>query len=759
MATEHNFILDLMTALGAAAGGGYIAKTLRQPVLLGYLVSGLVVGPFGLKLLSEANEIKPLAEIGVAFLLFALGVEFSIAEFKRVKDIAIKGSLLQIGITITLVALLATAIGWVEGFTQGIFLGAILSLSSTAVVLKSLTERGEINTLHGQVMLAILIAQDLALGLMLAILPALNEPANLGGEIVSALLKVLIFIAGAYAFGRWVVPPVIKSVAQTESNELFLITVIALCLGVALTTDALGLSIEMGAFVAGLMIAEIDYSDQALAKVLPLRDTFATLFFTSIGMLIDPGVLIDNIGLILGLVAVVMLGKAAIILPIVLKFGYSFKTAFITSFGLNQIGEFSFVLALVGRENGFLSENQYLLILGTTAITLVLTPVWLRLSPRLADQLGNLPGLAKYLRKFRDTKALSIPETIRDHVVVAGYGRVGQIIVKILHSQGYNVLVVENSEAAIQQLRIQKIPYIFGDADSEMVLEKAHLEKAKALAIALPDPASTRLLLKRALEFAPKLDVVVRCHDNKEIDILNQLGAQEVVQPEFEAALEIGSHLLITLGEKPLLIQSVINDIRADRYISIRPERGVNLVKKDVNDAALELRSNWVTVENGSPLNGITLATADIRNLTGATVMAIQKGERTQYYPKGNTILSSGDRLQVVGEAEELAGFRDLMMGILIIGSPYSHWVTLRENSLLVGMNLSDIKARYNVAVQSIRRHGKLLNSVKGGMAFQSEDCLLLQGERDRVEEVEKLAADGAADGVTDVTDELLTNN
>ncbi|HBK63925.1 MAG TPA: sodium:calcium exchanger, partial [Cyanobacteria bacterium UBA11166] len=251
MAAGHNFILDLMTALGSAAAGGYLAKQLRQPVLLGYLVSGLVVGPFGLKLLSEANEIKPLAEIGVAFLLFALGVEFSIAEFKRVKDIAIKGSLLQIGVTIGLVAILATVIGWVNGFNQGIFLGAILSLSSTAVVLKTLTERGEINTLHGQVMLAILIAQDLALGLMLAILPALKEPANLGWEIVGALLKVLVFIAGAYAVGRWVVPPAIKSVARTESSELFLITVIALCLGVALTTEALGLSIEMGAFVAG----------------------------------------------------------------------------------------------------------------------------------------------------------------------------------------------------------------------------------------------------------------------------------------------------------------------------------------------------------------------------------------------------------------------------------------------------------------------------------------------------------------------------
>ncbi|HBB31799.1 MAG TPA: sodium:calcium exchanger [Cyanobacteria bacterium UBA9273] len=740
MAAEHNFILDLTTVLGAAAVGGYLAKQLRQPVLLGYLASGLVVGPFGLKLLSEVNQIKALAEIGVAFLLFALGVEFSIAEFKRVKDIALKGSLLQIGLTMALVAFLATASGWVEGFTQGIFLGAILSLSSTAVVLKSLTERGETNTLHGQVMLAILIAQDLALGLMLAILPALNQPENIGNALFGALLKVGVFIVAAIAAARWIVPRLFESIAQTKSSELFLLAVIALCLGVAVITDKLGLSIEMGAFVAGLTISEIDYADQALAKVLPLRDTFASLFFVSIGMLIDPVILIENLGVILSLVTVVMLGKATIILPIVLKFGYSFKTAFITSFGLNQIGEFSFVLALVGLENGLIAQERYLLLLGTTAITLVLTPVWLRFSPRLADEVANLPWLASYLRQFRNTKALSVPETIRDHVVVAGYGRVGQVIVRILHNQGYKVLVIENSEGAIQQLRSQKIPYIFGDADSEMVLEKAHLEKAKALAIALPDPASTRLLLKRALEFAPELDVVARCHTNSEIDLLTQLGAQEVVQPEFEAALEIGSHLLATLGEEQLIIQAVINAIRTDRYLSIRPERAINAMRQDLKEAALELHSAWVTVEKGSPLDGLTLAAADIRNLTGVTVMAMQKADQTLYYPKGKTILNSGDRLLAVGEREELAAFRDLIVGRCTFGQGYSQWVTLAENSMLVGIKPTDIQRQYNLVVQAIRRQGKLYNGVDDTMELQPKDYLLLRGESDRLEQFAKLA-------------------
>jgi CPA2 family monovalent cation:H+ antiporter-2 len=740
MAAAHPFILDLTIVLGASALGGYLANRLRQPVILGYLASGLIVGPFGLKLLSEVEQIKPLAEIGIAFLLFALGVEFSLAELKRVQDIAIKGSTLQIGITIALVALLATILGWAETPVQGIFLGAILSLSSTAVVLKTLTERGETNTIHGQVMLAILIAQDLALGLMLAILPALNQPANIGSALGSALLKVVVFLAVAIAMGRWCVPQLIKRIAETESSELFLLTVIALCLGVALITAKLGLSIEMGAFVAGLMISEIDYADQALAKILPLRDTFASLFFASIGMLIDPNVLVQNFVTILVLVTIVMLGKAAIILPIVMKFGYSFKTAVIASLGLNQIGEFSFVLALVGLEKGFLTQDKYLLLAGTTAITLLLTPIWMRFSPIFADKVANLPFLSSYLNQFRDSKDLSIPEGFRDYIVVAGYGRVGQLIVTILRNQGHKVLVIENSEAAIKRLKNQQIPFIFGDADSELVLEKAHLEKAKALAIALPDPASTRLLLKRALEFAPELDVVARSHQNHEIDLLTQLGAKEVVQPEFEAALEMGSHLLITLGEPLWSIHSVIDELRTDRYLSIRPEQAQRKRQLDLSEAVPELNREWLTLDENSPLVGMTLAAADIRNLTGVTLMAVRKGDTTLEYPSGKTTLNAHDRLLLVGKREELAAFQDFMMGRKTVEASYSHWVTLAEQSTLVGMKLADLCHQYEVQVQAIRRQGKLDYTADSEMVLQPGDCLLLQGERDRIQSLEQLA-------------------
>lgn len=740
MASEHQFILDLTTALGAAAVGGYLANRLRQPVLVGYLASGLAIGPFGFKLIGEVAQIKALAEVGVAFLLFALGVEFSLAELKRVKDIALKGSVLQIGLTITLVGAIAFVVGWVESWQQGVFLGAMLSLSSTAVVLKTLTERGEINTVHGQIMLAILIAQDLALGLMLAILPALDGSENIGKALLAAVLKATLFFAAAFAAGRWLVPPLIKNIARTESGELFLLTVIALCLVVSLITSELGLSIEMGAFVAGLMVSEIDYSEHALAKVLPLRDTFACVFFASIGMLIDPQVILNNLGAISGLVVLVALGKALIIAPIVLKFGYSFKTAIVAGLGLSQIGEFSFVLAVVGRKLDFIDLERYLLLVGVTAISLILTPAWLRFAPNLADRLSKVPLIAKYLGDFQGIKALSVPETIRDHVVVAGYGRVGKVIVKILRNQGQRVLVIENSEAAIQRLRQKNIPYIFGDADSELVLEKAHLETAKALAIALPDPNSTRLLMKRALEFAPELDVVARCHNNSEIDLLAQLGAKEVVQPEFEAALEMGAHLLSALGETQWQIQPIISKIRNDRYLSVREERARDLVAKDLTDMTSQLQSQWVTLEENSTLTDMTLARTNLRNLTGVTVMAIQRDRDMFYYPKGDTRLKADDRLLVVGNPSELEAFHDLLLGRLSVGEGYSHWVTIAEGSQLIGLYAGEIGDRYGVGVGAARRHGQLLNYVDGGMKLETEDCLLLYGDRDRVDRVANLA-------------------
>lgn len=572
MQEDFRLIVDLVTVLAAASFGGLLAAGLRLPVLLGYIFGGIVVGPTGLGLIKELIQVETLAQFGVAFLLFALGVEFSLKQLNKVKAIALGGGTLQVLLTIALTAVLSIFVGWVETPVQGVFLGGILSLSSTAVVLRSLMENNETESPQGQVTLGILIIQDLALGLMLAVLPALDHPESVGIEVIKALSVTALFAGLAIAAGIWLIPPFLRWVAGTESRELFLLSVIVLCLGIALLTESLGLSIEMGAFVAGLMISEVEYADQALTYVEPLRDVFATLFFAAIGMLIDPVFLVQNWELILGLVAIVMLGKFLIVVPLVSIFRYPLRVAIFAGLGLAQIGEFSFVLASEGQKLGLVSRRVYLLILGTTAVTLMVTPFLLKATPTILGLLEKIPFLQAWMNKLDMPQDMMTNAELHDHVVVCGYGRIGQGIVALLQSKGYPVLVIEDAESKVQMLRSRQIPYLYGNCASPFVLEKAEISHARSMLIAISDPISTRLCVQRAVGIAPEIDIVVRAEKDADIDTLYQLGAKEVVHPTFEASLELTTHLLLCLGESTQDIQSEIIAVRRSRYVNFRPE-------------------------------------------------------------------------------------------------------------------------------------------------------------------------------------------
>lgn len=661
MAGDLNLIVEMVTVMGAATVGGYLASCCKQPVLLGYLLGGMVVGPAGLGLIALEGDIKILAEIGVELLLFALGVEFSLKELLQVRAIALGGGSLQILLTILLGGGLAHATGWVDNLPQAAFLGSVLALSSTAVVLKSLIERNEVKTPHGKIMLAMLIVQDLGLGVMLAVLPALAEPQGMGAAVAMALVKLALFLGGAIAVGRWLIPPVIRLVARRGSQELFLLTILSLCLGIALLTSALGLGVEMGAFVAGLMVSNVEYADHALDRVLPMRDVFATLFFASIGLLIDPGFLLENISVLLGLVIVVMVGKALLVTAIVRAFGYSLKTALTVGTGINQIGEFSFVLASVAQESGLFSERLYGLTVGTTAATLVLTPLLLRLTPLLIGWLERSPRFFPLMQGRTERPIDPGSEALTEHIVVAGFGRVGQTLVRLLYFQGHPLLVIDNDEAKLQLLRERNITYLFGDASSTHLLQKANIQAAKALAITLPDPMATRLVLDRALHLAPELDITVRAHADSELDPLYQLGAKEVVQPEFEAALEIGAHVLLTLGESAAEVQQVVNRYRQGRYRDIAPERSEYWGVGDFEHVIAGLNHRWYRLPLGHGLVGQSLGGANLRRLTGVTVMAIARGKLTLRYPLGEQVLEGGDRLLIVGDAAEQAAFEQLL--------------------------------------------------------------------------------------------------
>ncbi len=745
MQEDFRLILDLVSVLAVAACGGLLAALLRQPVLLGYIIGGVVVGPTGLGLIKELVQVETLAQFGVAFLLFALGVEFSFTELKKVQAISLGGGGLQIILTILFTTLISLGVGWVTSPAQGIFLGAILSLSSTAVVLKCLMERNETETPHGQVLLGILVVQDLALGLMLAVLPALNQPPEqIGMAILIALAKLSLFAGGAVAAGIWLIPPFLRLIARTESRELFLLSVVVLCLGIAIITEKLGLSIEMGAFVAGLMISEVEYSDQTLTYVEPVRDIFASLFFASIGMLIDPVFLWNNLELILGLVAIVLIGKFLIITPLVKLFRYPLKTAIIAGLGLAQIGEFSFVLASEGQSLGLVSRRVYLLILGTTAVTLVLTPFVLRLVPFLFSFLESMPWLKPHFDGDGMPLAVSEDMPYKDHVVVCGYGRVGKNLVKLLQQHNIPVVVIDQSERRIQQLRDASIPYVYGNSVSFHVLETAGIITAAGMAVALPDPMSTRVSLKRALELAPDLDIVVRANSDKNIEVLYQLGAKEVVQPEFEASLEMASYLLTDAGFSPVLLQKEIQQIRERHYLDLRPEQTALELSRDLKEATRDFNRRWYSLPPASPLVGMSLEEADMRYLTGASLMAIRRKNGQEIdYPDASTLLEEEDRLLIVGSDEEFAALDEYAKGQAAVPGQNSacQWVIIDKNCPALGKKLEalDITNQYTVQVQAMRRDGKFIRLPDGAMDLQLFDQLLLCGSLPSLNQVEQM--------------------
>ncbi|MCB8752229.1 cation:proton antiporter domain-containing protein [Planktothrix agardhii] len=735
MPEDFRLIVDLVLVLAAATIGGLLASLLRQPAILGYLIGGIIVGPGGLGVIKELIQVETLAQFGVAFLLFALGVEFSFAELKKVQGISLGGGGLQIIFTILITALTMGILGWDTSPIQGIFLGAILSLSSTAVVLKCLMERNEMASPQGQIMLGILVVQDLALGLMLAVLPALNQPQ--GGVIFEAvgrsLLLIGLFALGAVVAGIWVIPKLLQFLAKTESKELFLLGVVALCLGIALLTEHLGFSIEMGAFVAGLMISEVEYADQTLTYVEPIRDIFAALFFVAVGMLIDPVFLWEHLELIIGLMLLIVAGKTLIIIPIVKLFGYSWRTSIITGLGLAQIGEFSFVLASAGQGLGLVSRRVYLLIVGTTALTLMITPFILQFAPKLLDWIEEKWDLSNLLENSQ--KITNIAEDLpqQNHIIVCGYGRVGRNLVRLLQSHNYAVIVIDQSEKTVQELRNNQIPYLYGNAASLHVLEAAGVDRAASMAIALPDPMSTRLCLKRSLEFSPNLDVIVIADRDKDIELLYQLGAKEVVQPEFEASLELSNHVLTKMGLGGDKIQQEMQKIRQSQYSDFRPKQSAQEVARDLQQATQEMNSKWYALPTNSPLMGMTLEESNIRPMTGISIMAIRRftGEEIDY-PDGQVRLEKDDKLLVVGEAAALETLDQLAKGEVTIPaeSISCQWLNIPENSQVIGKSLSklDLANRFRVQVQALRREDKFYRWPNRSLDLEAGDRLLLCG-------------------------------
>jgi len=569
-------VIGIGILLSAALVGGMIAHRLRQPVMLGYLIIGIAVGPHALSLVGDLELIEAAATIGVALLMFTLGLEISIAQLREVGRVGIWGGLIQIAVTFALGLIVGYQLfGW--HLAQAILFGLIISLSSTAVCLKVLMERGELTSVRGRIMIAFLILQDISVVIMMVVLPLMGTAGeNLLLALAMAIGKAVLFVGAAIVLGRWILPWLMGRVGGVRARELFLLTVLILCLGAAVGTHIFGLSVVFGAFLVGLVLRETRFVHQALAEITPLRDVFATLFFVSLGMLLDPVFVVHHWASILLIVVVIISLKFLIVFGIIRLFGYGNRVAFLTGAGLFQIGEFGFILAQGGINRGIISAQFYSLILASAIISMLLTPIFISLSSQLSAKLASRAASRMLMVKQVSPPSTAAPAEAPRRVIIAGYGRVGQNVAQGLQDAAIPYIVIDIDPERISEARVSGRPRIYGDATNVHVLSKADPGRATALVITYPDPMAVVTTAKVALSINPELKILARVHRLKEAEALNELGVTELVSPEYEASFRFIKRLLNIVELEKSERKRILALVRKDEEIAeFNPDQSV----------------------------------------------------------------------------------------------------------------------------------------------------------------------------------------
>ncbi len=578
MNEQTDLFVDIVIIMAVAFGGGLVARALRLPVLLGYLAVGIIIGPNGAEVIQDIDNVNILAEFGVILLLFAVGVEVSFGDLRKLRNVAVGGGALQIAATFALGYLIGRGFGWDGG--QSLVFGLIVSLSSTMVVLKLLSDRGELRSLHGRVLTGMLIVQDLAFIPMIAILPAIGGDDGFSMlELGLGVLKAVVLLAITVTLGARLVPMVLERVARFGSREIFLLTIIAITFSAAAATREVGLSAALGAFVAGLVLSESDFGHRALSEIVPLRDVFSALFFVSLGMLADPSVITDDTGTVVAVVAGVIGIKFLVTATLVRGFGYLPHTALVTGLGMGQIGEFSFILATAALSREIVDDNFMAVIVLSAVLTMGLTPLTLAGGTRLIDRLTRR---FRFLRPHRPGDSERSEERgprLRDHVVIAGMGRIGSLVGQSLQEHNVPFIAIDLDPYIAAQSRDRGQYGIHGSSANDIVLNAARIRFAKLLVVATGDPASAYVTVENALRINPKLDIVARVHWREEGERLKALGVTEVVWPEMEAGLEILRHTLNARHTKPKEVDSLVARLR--EHLSFGPTAPVEALPTD----------------------------------------------------------------------------------------------------------------------------------------------------------------------------------
>ena len=648
---QSALLVDIILILGFGLVCGLLASRLRQPALVGYILAGLLIGPHGLGLVAHV-ELEFIAELGVVLLLFNLGIELSFDRIKRIRTIALGGGSLQVGLIVLLGVLTAYLLDWT--LYRGVYLGCLVALSSSAIVLKLLQESGEIDTLHGRISLGVLLFQDLALVPMMIVLPVLANPqGSLIVPLALAAVKAVAFLAAAVLASRYVLPVLFRQTATSGSRELFLLLVLVLVLGTAWVSHAAGLSLALGAFIAGIVVSDSRYSLRILSDVLPFKDIFLCVFFVSVGMLLDPGFVLDHPDILGIVVLLVLLVKFVVCTGVVVAFRYPLRAAIVVGATLSQIGEFSFVLATMGLSLGLIGDYLYQLTLAGTVITMVITPQVMRLGrldPAGLRRLG-IPERWIYGRA-PDTEDAG---TAFGRVIVCGFGPVGQYVARVLEKHDIPYVVLELNASRVQKLREEGTPAYYGDSTSLEVLRHAGLEQADGIVVTYADPSAARRTVAQAKAVRSDVRVIARTRLPQDIADLHRLGADGVVEEEFEVSMEMASQVLEALGVSRIALDSERAAIRQTDYELFTDAEADTSNLQNLIRTFPDVDIRQCTVAANSALAGQTLGRSRLRSEMGVTVLSVTQPGGRPSHPNAAYRLSTGDRVTLMGLQKAVA--------------------------------------------------------------------------------------------------------
>ena len=657
-------LINITLGLVLAFFGGILASRIGLPTIVGYLLAGIVISPFTPGVVGDVHTLQQLAELGVIFLMFDVGLHFSFRQLWAVRGIAIPGALVQTAIATTFGATLAHLWGW--SLSSGIVLGLSVSVASTVVLLRALISVNLLESPHGQAAIGWLVMEDILSVLILVLLPALAPSTGSfsWGNLGITIAKAAAFVVLMYFLGTRIIPWILEHVAHFHQRELFILVVLAITLGTAVgASELFGVSLALGAFVAGAIISQSHLSSQVGAEIFAFREAFSVLFFVSIGMLVNPVFLWNNIEQVAELSLLVVLGKFLIVLLMGLFFKQPMRTFLVVAVGLSQIGEFSFIIGQSGLALNLLDANQYSLILAVSLLSITANPFIFRLLPGLEKFLMHIPVFRKRLET--NDEAPQFPTIgLADHVVIVGYNRVGQHLVEVLRSLNIPILVIESDISLFEQLNKENIEAIFGDASSPEVLSHANLNQARAVVITLIDETTTSLAVAAVRDSQLNLPIIVCSFSEEGIDTLSKLGATTVVEPMLESGLELVHHTLLQLNFPLREVHEYTEAVRRDHYNTKITTDEEHRTLHELLHAFKGIDISWMSVNEYSPLVGRTLAEVNMRSITGASVVTLIRNRQLIPNPKSATVFEVGDRIGLIGDEEQVAGARKMVEGV-----------------------------------------------------------------------------------------------